>query len=74
MHPRTILRGGRTTQRTSRERFLLWQGGFETRPYKSHDLCAASRKWVLWTPAVFRLWSILPVNSTAAEARLHSIR
>jgi hypothetical protein len=36
---RTILRGGRMTQRTSRERFLPKQGGFETRPYKSPDLC-----------------------------------
>src|SRR3984893_4669250 len=32
------------TQRTSRERFLPKQGGFKTRPYKSPDLCAASRK------------------------------
>jgi hypothetical protein len=27
------------TQRPSRERFLPKQGGFETRPYKSPDLC-----------------------------------
>jgi hypothetical protein len=26
-------------ERTSRERFLPKQGGFETRPYKSPDLC-----------------------------------
>ena len=32
------------TQRTSRERCLPKQGGFETRPYKSPDLCAVSRK------------------------------
>jgi hypothetical protein len=36
---RTILRGGQMTQRTSRERSLSRQGGFETRPYKSPDLC-----------------------------------
>jgi hypothetical protein len=36
---RTILRGGRMTQRTSRERFLPKQGWFETHPYKSPDLC-----------------------------------
>ena len=29
------------TQRTSGERFLPKQGGFETRPYKSPDLGAA---------------------------------
>jgi hypothetical protein len=29
------------TRRTSRERFLPKQGGFETRPYKSPDLGAA---------------------------------
>src|ERR1700731_4471807 len=48
---RTILRGGRMTQRTSRERFLPKQGGFKTRPYKSPDLCAASRKRGLWASA-----------------------
>jgi hypothetical protein len=47
---RTILRSGRMTQRTSRE-FLPTQGGFETRPYKSPDLCDALRKRLLWTPA-----------------------
>ena len=31
----TILRGGRMTQRISRERFLRKRGGFETRPYRS---------------------------------------
>src|SRR6202011_1091062 len=51
---RTILRGGRMTQRTSRERFLPKQGGFKTRPYKSPDLCAASRKRGLWASADFR--------------------
>src|SRR6516165_9681990 len=43
-HPltsQTIPRGGRMTRRTSRERFLPKQGGFETRPYKSPDLGAA---------------------------------
>jgi len=30
------------TQKISRELTLLTQGGFETRPYKSPDLCAAS--------------------------------
>ena len=35
------------TQRTSGERFLPKQGGFETRPYKSPDLGAASRKRIL---------------------------
>src|ERR1700720_4671779 len=48
---RTMLRGGRMTQRTSRERFLPKQGGFKTRPYKSPDLCAASRKRGLWASA-----------------------
>ena len=32
------------TRTTSRERRLPKQGGFETRPYKSPNLCAASRK------------------------------
>jgi hypothetical protein len=35
--PAVILRGGRMIQRTSRERRLPKQGGFETRPYKSPD-------------------------------------
>src|SRR5437764_1387625 len=34
---RIILRGGRTTQRTSRERYLPKQGGFETRPYHGKE-------------------------------------
>jgi hypothetical protein len=42
------------TQRTSRDWLLRKQGGFETRPYKSPDLCAA---WLLWTPADFRFGS-----------------
>jgi hypothetical protein len=40
--PRIILRGG--TQRIPRERCVLKEGGFETRPYKPPDLCAASRQ------------------------------
>jgi hypothetical protein len=37
---RIILRSGRMTLTTSRERRLPRDGGFETRPYKSPDLCA----------------------------------
>jgi hypothetical protein len=36
-----ILRGGRKTQRTSRERFLPKQGGFETRP-TNLPICACA--------------------------------
>src|ERR1700722_4173967 len=58
---RTILRGGRMTPRTSRKRFLPKQGGFKTRPYKSPDLCAASRKRGLWVSADFRLGSLATI-------------
>jgi hypothetical protein len=54
---RTILRGGRMTQRTSRVRFLLRQGGFETRPYKSPDLRA--RRAAALSPSVQALFDRL---------------
>ena len=39
---RIILRGGRMTRTTSHERRLPKQGGFETRPCTSRDLCAST--------------------------------
>jgi hypothetical protein len=45
------------TQRTSRERFLPKQGGFETRPYKSPDLCV--RRAVALSPSAHALFDQL---------------
>src|SRR6516165_1581091 len=42
LRSRTIRRGGRMTQRTSREHLLRKQGGFESRPYESPDPGALS--------------------------------
>ena len=47
----------------SRERRLPREGGFETRPYKSADLCSASAKEVIWTSegssALGQIWRSL---------------
>src|SRR5580704_5987067 len=61
------------TQTTSRERFPPKQGGFKTRPYKSPDLCAASRKRGLWASADCRSGadSATPI---ARRARLNFLR
>ena len=60
---RTILRGGRTTQRISRERFLRKQGGFETRPYRSD--------WV-WPAAVRYFYGIVAWPRVASSQRAAS--
>jgi hypothetical protein len=66
---RIILRGGRMTRTISRERRLPKQGGFETRPYKSPNLCAASRKRVLWTSADYCSGSKAPFFARHASSK-----